>query len=222
MTGNWMALFLDGNGRLARFLFMAKDKYLKYKDNRKKTHGLRKQNQKMYPAEKIVRGVESLALTMIETEGLELVHVEYIRESVGWILRCYIDRPGGVTIDDCADVSRMLSDLLDVALESWLERNIEKKAEQAENTKKIIPVMYLPPYMLEVSSPGEKRPLKKKKDFIRFQGKKIIIKVHTPINGQKRFKGVLSEANDSQVTIETATLTQAIDYENIRMARLDV
>jgi len=176
----------------------------------------------MYPIELVVKGVEALSMTIIESEGLELVHVEYKREPVGWVLRCYIDRPEGVTIDDCADISHMLSDLLDVALESWLDKNIENKKKQNESSYKVVSEMYLPPYMLEVSSPGEKRPLKKKKDFIRFQGKKIIIKVNIPINGQKRFKGILLEANDTRVTVETPILTQAIEHDNIRMARLDV
>jgi len=206
-------------GVLPVFLFMTKGKYLKFKYNRNKLSGLQKQNQKMYPADKVVRGVELIAVSMIETEGLELIHVEFTREPVGWVLRLYIDRPGGVTVQDCADISRIAGDLFDVALEPWLENNIKEDGNTKTEYKHR--QMYLPSYTLEVSSPGERRPLKKLKDFIRFQGKKILIKVHSPINGQKRFKGILSEATDTHVTIETSTLTAAINHENIRVARLD-
>jgi len=203
------------------FLFMAKGKCLKFKDNRYDSIGLRKQKQKMYPVEGIIRGIEALSLSMIETEGLELVHVEFVRESIGWVLRFYIDRPGGITIQDCADISRLLGDLFDVALESWLENNVQINISDSQKQLDQSDTMYLPPYTLEVSSPGEKRHIKKLKDFVRFQGEKIVVKVHTAINGQKRFKGILSEVTDTLVAIETSTSTVAITHENIRIARLD-
>jgi len=193
---------------------MKKDKCLKYKENKNKS---RKANKpKMFPAEDVVRGAQFLAKSMIECEGLELVHIEFINESIGWVLRCYIDRSGGVTIDDCADVSRMLGDILDVTLENWLE----KQQSNSDDANKPID-MYLPSYTLEVSSPGERRPLSRHEDFIRFKGHHVMIKVKSAINAQKRFKGQLIDANDSQVTIETSTTTADIAYENIRMARLE-
>ncbi|MCP4111224.1 MAG: ribosome maturation factor RimP [Desulfobacteraceae bacterium] len=110
---------------------------------------------------------------------MELVHVEYQRETGGRVLRIYIDGPGGVTLDDCVGISRQLSDLLDVSLE-------DSDAEENE------------PYSLEVSSPGTERPLGKESDFERFKGS--IAKIKTaPSDGtgnsrpqkQKTYKGVL-------------------------------
>ena len=201
------------------FLFMSKGKYLKYKENRSNLHDERQNKLKMYPAEDIVRGVQELTLSMIETEGLDLVHVDCLREQVGWVIRCYIDRldSGHVTIEDCAQVSRMLSDILDAALETWLENWIKKKQSHGPEPKE----MFLPSYHLEVSSPGERRPVSRKSDFIRFQGNNFSITVHSAINGQKRFKGILSHANDSSVMIKTASFNLAIPYENIRIARLE-
>jgi len=206
-------------GVLPVFLFMGKDKHLKYKENRGKLLSDRKKNMKMYPAEDIVRGVHELVLSVIETEALNLVHVEFIREPVGWVLRCYIDRlEGRVTIEDCVQISRMISDILDVALETWLEDWMKKK----DCDEKEQPVKFLPSYNLEVSSPGERRPVSRKSDFIRFQGKNISLTVHSAINGQKKFKGLLSEANDSHVIIKTQSLKEAmIPFENIRIARLE-
>jgi len=206
-------------GVLPVFLFMGSDKYLKYKDNQGKSRNERKKKIKMYPAEDIVRGVQALAFSMVESEGLDLVHVECIREPVGWVIRIYIDRLDDhhVTIEDCTQVSRMLSDIIDVALETWLEDNVQKK-ECLENEPQ---KMFLPSYHLEVSSPGERRPVSRKSDFIRFQGNKFSLTVHSAINGQKKFKGLLLKANDSHVTIKTTSITEAIPYENIRVARLE-
>jgi len=197
---------------------MSKCKYLKYKEKDSKSHSERKKNKKMYPAEDIVRGVQALTVSIIETEGLDLFHVECIREQVGWVIRCYIDRLDDkqVTIDDCAQISRMLSDILDVALETWLEESVQKKDWPDEK-----PVFFLPSYNLEVSSPGERRPVSRKSDFIRFQGNAIKLTVLSAINGQKKFKGMLSQANDSQVSIKTAAMSVVIPYENIRIARLE-
>ena len=202
------------------FLFMGKGKYLKYKENRSKSYIDRKKKLKMYPAEDIVRGVQALSQSIIETECLDLVHVECVREPVGWVIRCYIDRldESSVTIEDCVQISRLLSDILDVALETWLVDWVQKNAGH-ENAP---PEMFLPTYNLEVSSPGERRPVSRKSDFIRFQGNNLSLTVHSAINGQKKFKGMLSQANDSHVIIETSSLTVTIPYENIRIARLEL
>jgi ribosome maturation factor RimP len=197
---------------------MGKGKYLKYKEIRDMSHDERKKNKKMYLVEDIVRGVQTLAQSIIETEGLDLVHVEFQREQVGWILRCYIDRldDGRVTIEDCVQISRMLSDIFDVALETWLEEQTQKNCDQNEPKE-----MFLPSYNLEVSSPGERRPVSRKSDFFRFQGNDVSLTVFSAINGQKKFKGMISQANDSHVTIKTASSSVAIPYENIRIARLE-
>jgi ribosome maturation factor RimP len=131
-----------------------------------------------------------------ESEGMELVHVEYQKEPAGRILRLYIDKPGGVTLEDCAATSRQVSDLLDIY--------IERKSS----------------YHLEVSSPGTNRPLGKLEDFNRFKEYSVRIKSFLPINGQKNFKGTLKGVEDGAVKIMVNDQPVAIDFENIAKARL--
>lgn len=146
--------------------------------------------------EKIVAQARDLIESLCETEGLELVHLEYQRESVGRILRLFIDRPGGVTLDDCVHISRQSSDLLDVYL---------------ENTG---------PYSLEVSSPGPNRPLGKRLDFDRFKGSRVKIRTAQSIDGQKNFKGVLMSISEEIVKLSVDGKTACIPYREIIMARL--
>lgn len=144
----------------------------------------------------VVAKVETIARPLCESEGLELVHVEFQRESAGWVLRVYIDKSGGVTLDDCARASRQLGDLLDVGLDNiW-------------------------PYHLEVSSPGERRPLSKPRDFERFQGQPAVIKTREPVDGQKNFKGILKETDDETVRLLLEDKTVTIPYRGIVKARL--
>jgi ribosome maturation factor RimP len=131
-----------------------------------------------------------------ESEGMELVHLEYQMEPAGKILRLYIDKPGGVTLEDCAATSRQVSDLLDI----YIERNAS--------------------YHLEVSSPGLNRPLGKADDFNRFKEYSVRIKSFRPINGQKNFKGTLMGIEDGMVKIMVNEQPVAINIENIAKARL--
>lgn len=131
-----------------------------------------------------------------ESEGMELVHIEYQKEPAGRILRIYIDKPGGVSLGDCAATSRQVSDLLDVY--------IERKSS----------------YHLEISSPGTNRPLGKAEDFDRFKNHSIRIKSFQPINGQKNFKGTLMGIENGRVTLMVKEQPIAIDIENIAKARL--
>ncbi|MBE9537309.1 MAG: ribosome maturation factor RimP [Proteobacteria bacterium] len=108
-----------------------------------------------------------IAEPIIESMGMELVDVEYRREQVGWVLRLYIDKPGGVTLDDCSGVSREVS----VAIE------VEDILDQR--------------YSLEVSSPGLTRPLKKLSDFERFAGSYAKLKFYGPIEGRKTVVGTI-------------------------------
>lgn len=158
-------------------------------------------NRRETPAAAARRGewideIRDLAEPLCESEGYELVHVEFQAEPGGRILRLYIDKPGGVTLDDCVTVSRQLSDLLDVALED------------------------MGPYSLEVSSPGPERPLGKIEDFSRFQGNRAKIRTVRPIEGQKNFTGVLSGVDRDTVNLTTAEKTVAIPYDLIQKARL--
>ena len=121
---------------------------------------------------------EELVLPMIEENKFELVDVEYVKEGGNWYLRVYIDKPGGINIDDCELISRALSDKLD-------EKDFIEDA-----------------YILEVSSPGLGRPLKKDKDFTRNMGEMVEIKLFRQINKQKECEGILKAFDKETVTIE--------------------
>ena len=144
----------------------------------------------------IIKQVEALAKPLCDSEGLELVHVEYQRESVGRILRLYIDRAGGVTLDDCVNVSRQLNDLLDVYLDD------------------------IGPYNLEVTSPGPERPLSKLQDYERFKGRKAKIKTWQPVNDQKNFTGIILGVSAKQVKLLSNEKTVTIPFGDISKARL--
>jgi ribosome maturation factor RimP len=145
---------------------------------------------------KIVAQARELIGSLCESEGLELVHLEYQREAGGRILRLFIDKPGGVTLDDCVHISRQSSDLLDVYL---------------ENTG---------PYRLEVSSPGPNRPLGKRLDFDRFKGSGVKIRTAQSVGGQKKFKGVLMGISENIVKLSVDGKIAHIPYEEIITARL--
>ena len=127
---------------------------------------------------------------------MELICVEYQRETGGRILRLYIDRPGGVTLDDCAVVSRQLGDLLDVHFDASL------------------------PYNLEVSSPGASRPLSGPSDYEKFKGRKAKIRTVEALDGQKNFKGTLTHIKDGVVTLTVMEKSVAIPFADITKARL--
>ena len=121
--------------------------------------------------------VEAYLLPMMEEYHFELVDVEYVKEAGSWYLRAYIDKEGGITVDDCEVVSRRLGEWLD-------EKDFIEES-----------------YILEVSSPGLGRPLKKDKDFDRSIGKEVDIKLYKPMNKQKDFTGTLKAYDKDTVTI---------------------
>ncbi len=145
---------------------------------------------------KIIKQVEGLAEPLCKSEGLELVHVEYQRESGGRILRLYIDRPEGVALDDCVNVSRQLNNLLDVYLDD------------------------IGPYNLEVTSPGPERPLSKLKDYERFKGRLAKVKTIQPINEQKNFTGIILGTTAAQIKLSSNEQTVVIPFDEIFKARL--
>jgi ribosome maturation factor RimP len=130
-----------------------------------------------------------LAESLCDDLGLELVHLEYLRDRGGRIMRLYIDKPGGVSLEDCAQVSRELSDVLDVRLSE------------------------LGAYHLEVSSPGPNRPLSRPGDFERFQGRRAKVRTRIPIDGRKNFSGTLAGLADGalRLNLGRATITIALD-----------
>ena len=121
---------------------------------------------------------ESILLPIIEANNFELVDVEYVKEAGTWYLRAYIDKEGGIAIDDCELVSRALGEKLD-------------ELDFIEDS-----------YILEVSSPGLGRPLKKDKDFERNLGNEVEIRLYKAINRQKEFFGILTAYDKDTVTIE--------------------
>lgn len=140
---------------------------------------------------------EKLVTPIIEANGLELVDVEYVKEGSDYYLRVYADKEGGITIGDCEIVNRALGDLLD-------EDDYIGDA-----------------YILEVSSPGLTRPLRKEKDYKRSVGRVIEIKTFVKVNGAKEFEGILREYDDSSVVIELEDGTrQTIERKDISMIRL--
>ena len=125
----------------------------------------------------VVEIVTDIALPIVEGFGFELVDVEFVKEGSNRFLRIFIDKPGGITIDDCQAVSEKVSDRIDEA---------DPIAQS---------------YFLEVSSPGLDRPLKKDRDFERYKGEAVELKVYKPINGKKDFEGILEGLYDGRIFI---------------------
>ncbi|PIE68053.1 MAG: ribosome maturation factor [Deltaproteobacteria bacterium] len=140
--------------------------------------------------------VNQLAQPLCEAEGMELVHVEYQRESGGVTLRIYLDKPEGVTLDDCAEISRQLDDILDVHAQE------------------------LPPYRLEVSSPGVDRPVGKFEDFKRFEGCRAKIRMAVAVNGRKNFTGVLAGVDEGMIQLQSDNEIISLNFPDIVRARL--
>ena len=128
---------------------------------------------------KITDIVTEMAAPVVEAQGCELWDVEYVKEAGGWVLRVYIDCPGGVSIDQCEAVSRALDPLLD-------ERDPIEGA-----------------YTFEVSSAGAERKLTRPGDFERFMGSKVEVRLYRARDGRKEYVGLLKEYRDGDVTVET-------------------
>ena len=139
---------------------------------------------------------EALLMPIIEQHNFELVDVEYVKEGSNWYLRAYIDKEGGITVDDCEVVSRAFSEKLDE----------EDFIEEA--------------YIMEVSSPGLGRPLKKEKDYKRSMGKELEIRTYRAIHKEKEFYGVLKAYDDDSVTIENEQGQQTFQKSEIALIRL--
>lgn len=141
---------------------------------------------------------EELLEPVVTGFGFELVDVEYVKEAGTWYLRAYIDKPGGITVDDCEAVSRKFSDILD-------EKDYIEDA-----------------YIFEVSSPGLGRPLKKEKDFQRSLGEEVEVRTYRAIERQKEFAGILKAFDKDTVTIayedDAEQVFQRSDIALIRLA----
>ena len=137
--------------------------------------------------------IEELIQPTVTEMGYELVDVEFVKEGPNWYLRIFIDKEGGVTIDDCEAVSKTLEKIFDE----------KDPIEQA--------------YFLEISSPGIDRPLKKKEDFIKYNGEMVDVKLYKQYEGSKEYTGKLVgyDENDGTVTIE-------VDNKNIAFAKKEI
>lgn len=150
-------------------------------------------------AEDLIERLAALAQPILEEEGLELVELEFKRSARRSVLRFFIDKPGGVTLDDCSALSTQLGDLLDV--------------------EDLIPHRYV----LEVSSPGATRPLKRPEDYERFVGRLVNITTREPVEGQRHLTGRLVDFSDGRVTLEVPSKGPVtIGIEAIERARLEV
>jgi ribosome maturation factor RimP len=142
--------------------------------------------------------VKAIALPLLKEQGLELLELQYRREQHGWILRLIIDRPSGVSLDDCVAVSRELSQILDV----------EDFVDQA--------------YNLEVSSPGLDRPLKSMADFHRFKGRMAKVITSEPLAGEHVFIGRIKETEGESIVLEVGRREVIIPFPQVARARLEV
>ena len=153
----------------------------------------------MTKREEYEQKTEALILPILNEYQYELVDVEYVREAGTWYLRAYIDKEGGITVNDCEAVSRRMSDLLD--------------------EKDFIPDSYI----FEVSSPGLGRPLKKDKDFNRSIGKKVEAKLFRAVDKRKDFDGILTAFDKDTVTIEQEKGGEiTLERSNLAIIRLAI
>ena len=140
---------------------------------------------------------EELITPILDRMNFELVDVEYVKEGGTWYLRAYIDKEGGITVNDCEAVAREMNEILD--REDFVEDS----------------------YVFEVSSPGLGRPLKKEKDYIRSMGKEVAIRTYRAINREKEFYGILSAYDENTVTIKTEDGTEmTFEKSDIALIRL--
>lgn len=140
--------------------------------------------------------VAELIEPIVDEMGFELVDIDFLSEYGRRILRISVDKEGGITLDDCAQVSRQVSDLIDI--------------------KDIVPYEYV----LEVSSPGLNRPLKKERDVLRAIGKKVNIKMAMPINGRRRYIGTLKKYQKNTVYLEIENNLVPLPWKVVEKANI--
>ncbi|ELK44781.1 ribosome maturation factor RimP [Halobacillus sp. ACCC02827] len=145
---------------------------------------------------------ERLVQPILDEMNLELVDVEYKKEGQNWYLRVFIDKEGGIDIEECGQVSEQLSEKLD-----------------EEDPIEI-------PYFLEVASPGAERPLKTEADFKKYVGEYVYMKLYEPIDGEKEFEGTLTAFEDGvasvEITIKTRKKQLDVPFAKIAKANLAV
>ncbi|EGO63193.1 ribosome maturation factor RimP [Acetonema longum] len=145
----------------------------------------------------IEQTAERLILDIIKDTKLELVDVEYVKER-DWYLRVYIDKPGGIDMDDC----------------QWVSEKLENKLDELDPIKES--------YYLEVSSPGLDRTLKKERDFQRHAGDTVEVHTFAPINGSKKIVGELDGLRDNHVVIKVDDSVMNIPWDKVSQVRLHI
>jgi ribosome maturation factor RimP len=148
--------------------------------------------------EQIKSTIENMLGSFMEQNGFELVDVEYVKEGSNWFLRVYVDKEGGIDIDDCGRVSEFLSVQLD--------------------EKDPIPDAYF----LEVSSPGAERPLKKTQDYYNALNHHVFITTYEPIDGDKEFEGLLVSFDGESLTVQAGKKASSIPLAKVASARLAI
>lgn len=144
------------------------------------------------------KALEELLTPVAESENMEIADLQYVKENGSWVARIFIDKKNGVTMDDCEKMSYLFGDALD-------------KSEILTDS-----------YVLEVSSPGINRALRKEKDFKRFTGKKAKIQTFTPINNQRNFLGEIISFKDGKIKLNDITKGEVeIDFSDIKKANLE-
>ena len=147
---------------------------------------------------KITDRVAELAKPVVEDEGCTLWDVEYVREAGSWYLRLFIDKEGGVGIEDCERISRRMDPILD-------------EADPIPDS-----------YVFEVGSAGAERELKRPDAFRQFMGHEVELRCYQPVNGNKSFVGTLSGYEDGAVTITSGKENRSFDKSQIAQVRLHV
>ena len=145
---------------------------------------------------KITDKVTELARPIVEEEGCSLWDVEYVREAGSWYLRIYIDKTGGVDIEDCERISRRLDPVLD-------------EADPIPDS-----------YVFEVGSAGIERELKRPGDFESFLGSEVEVRLYQPVNGQKAYVGTLVGYDNGTTTIEIGGKTLSFNKTQTAQVRL--
>ncbi|WP_336772240.1 ribosome maturation factor RimP [Paenibacillus sp. MMO-58] len=147
---------------------------------------------------KIKTVVEAMVTPFLNSNGFELVDIEYVKEGSNYFLRVFVDKEGGIDIDECGRISEFLSEELD-------------KNDPVSDA-----------YFLEVSSPGAERPLKKPEDVRKAVGKHVYITTYEPIDGSKEFEGQLTSFDGEQATVKIGKKEHVIPYVKVASARLAI
>lgn len=152
----------------------------------------------------VIETVTGLVTPILEEKHFELVDIEFLKEGKSWFLRVFIDKEGGIDIEECAYVSERLSEELDACDPDPIPQA----------------------YFLEVSSPGAERPLKKESDYERAQGEYIHVSLYQPVDGEKQYEGFLESFTPEELTLKVKIKTRVkdvtIDRKNIAKARLAI